>query len=121
MFTAVDSNLVAIGVAVLVFLVAEGAARLGRRRAPGSTGDRKFGILQTTAFALVSLLLGFSFSSVSGRFDVRRDILVRESNAISTTVLRTDLLDPSTGREMREYLRDYIDVRTNYLSAEDPF
>ena len=120
MFVTGDSNLVALGVAALVFIVAEAAARIGRRRALDATGGGKFGILQTTAFALVSLLLGFSFSSVSARFDVRRDILVRETNAIGTTVLRTDLLDSSTARVMRGYLRAYVDVRTAYLSEADP-
>jgi hypothetical protein len=120
MFVTGDSNFVAIGVAVLVFIVAEAAARIGRRRALASAGGSRFGILQSTAFALVSLMLGFSFSSVSARFDGRRDILVRETNAIGSTVLLTDVLDSSTAPVMRGYLRTYVDVRTAYLSAVDP-
>jgi hypothetical protein len=64
-----------------------------------------------SAFTLVALLLGFTFSMALGRFDARRTAIVSEANAVTTLALRTDLLDTRTGSALRADLRDYVSAR----------
>jgi MFS superfamily sulfate permease-like transporter len=78
-------------------------------------------VVQSAAFTLVALLLGFSFSLALGRYDARRAVLVREANAINTTFLRTNLLDVGTATAIRADLRKYLDQRVDFALADaDP-
>src|SRR5271166_1433726 len=114
-----DNRLVAFVVLVLLLLAAQVGAWLSLRFPPDSSEEAKseFGIAQAAIFGLVGLLLGFSFSLALTRFDARRDVVLREANAISTTLLRCDLLEPGTGRALRERLKDYVGVRLAYAGA----
>jgi len=51
------------------------------------------------------------FSGAMSRFDVRRHLIVDESNAIGTAWLRLDLFSPEAQPEMRELFRRYLDAR----------
>lgn len=62
-------------------------------------------------FALLGLLIAFSFSGAMSRFDARRHLIVDESNAIGTAWLRLDLFAPAAQSEMRELFRRYLDAR----------
>jgi hypothetical protein len=69
------------------------------------------GAMETATFALFGLLLGFSFAGATARLDVRRELIVREANAIGTAYLRVDLLPPSDQPPMRDLFRRYLDAR----------
>ncbi|MGD0229230.1 MAG: hypothetical protein ABSC19_02580 [Syntrophorhabdales bacterium] len=60
---------------------------------------------------LLALMLGFTFTLSEGRFEMRRQLIVDEANAIGTTYLRTRTLPEPAGAEMRESLRKYVAVR----------
>ena len=49
------------------------------------------GIVEGAVFALLGLLLAFTFAGAASRFDDRRKLIVEESNAIGTAYLRLDL------------------------------
>ena len=49
------------------------------------------GPVEGAVFALFGLLVAFSFSGAAERFDVRRQLIVEEANAIGTAYLRIDL------------------------------
>jgi len=68
---------------------------LGRRRRHGSHdgSDGPEGVLQAALLGLVGLLLAFGLSMAVDRFENRREIVVREANALGTTYLRAQLLD----------------------------
>ena len=59
----------------------------------------------------MGLLIAFTFSGASNRFEARRTLIVEEANAIGTAWLRLDLLPESAQPEMRERFRDYLDSR----------
>src|SRR4051812_21630460 len=48
-----------------------------------------------TLLGLLGLLLAFTFSMSSSRYDARRDVIIEEANDISTAILRTDLYPDS--------------------------
>jgi len=50
------------------------------------------GTIDPAVFALLGLLLGFSFAGAMSRFDARRQLIVKEANTIGTAYLRVDLL-----------------------------
>jgi hypothetical protein len=57
------------------------------------------------------LLLGFTFSGATSRFEAHRQLVVKEANAISTAYLRLDELPAPSQTEMRRLFRDYLDAR----------
>jgi hypothetical protein len=63
--------------------------RVRRREEKFSSG---LGVIDGAVFGLMALLFSFSFSGAVSRFDARRELIVQETNAISTAWLRVDLL-----------------------------
>jgi hypothetical protein len=69
------------------------------------------GLAQGAIFTLYGLLLAFTFSEATSRFDLRRELIAEESNAIGTAYLRLDLLKPESQPAMRQQFREYLDSR----------
>ena len=67
--------------------------------------------IQTAVFALLGLLLGFTFANGISHLDQRRVLIVQESNAIGTAYVRLDLLPATQQPEMRHLFRQYLDSR----------
>jgi hypothetical protein len=59
------------------------------------------GTIGAAVFALLGLLLGFTFANGISHLDPRRELIVRQANAIGTADLRLDLLPTSQQSEMR--------------------
>src|SRR6202030_2027726 len=70
-----------------------------------------FGAIETAVFALLGLILAFSFSGALTRFDARRHLVVEEANDIGTAFLRIDLLPTDAQAPMRDLFRRYLDSR----------
>ncbi|HEV3143700.1 MAG TPA: hypothetical protein VGZ47_07450, partial [Gemmataceae bacterium] len=69
------------------------------------------GTVEGAAFALLGLLIAFTFSGAAGRFDSRRQQIVEEANDIGTAYLRIDLLPAETQPALRDLFRKYLDSR----------
>jgi hypothetical protein len=86
--------------------------RLGARRlSHDPEGMRTTGPIEGAVFALLGLLIAFTFSGASSRFDDRRHLVAEEANAIGTAWLRIDLLPASVQPDIRELFRRYLDSR----------
>src|SRR4249919_3373788 len=70
------------------------------------------GAAEAAVFALLGLLIAFTFSGAASRFEDRRHLITAEANAIGTAYLRLDLLPADAQPEIRELFRRYIDVRS---------
>jgi hypothetical protein len=94
-----------------------GVLELGRylgnrhRRADPDGHGRGGGTFESTVMALLGLMLAFAFSGAWARFDARRELILKEANAIGTAWLRLDLLPGRAREELRESFRRYVDVR----------
>jgi hypothetical protein len=94
-----------------------GALALGQRveRLRVARGDAKLpdgvGVINGAVFALLGLLIAFTFSGAATRFEARRALIVEEANAIGTAYLRLDLLLPDARARLQEEFRQYLDVR----------
>src|SRR6185295_5947474 len=87
--------------------------RVGARRravimAGGAAG---IGAVEAAIFALLGLLIAFTFQGASARFDARRELIVQEANNVGTAWLRIGLLPDSAKPVMRELFRKYLDSR----------
>jgi hypothetical protein len=75
------------------------------------------GAIDGAVFALLGLLLAFSFSAAAGRFQARRDLVVAEANAIGTALLRLDLMAPENQGAARADFDAYVQKRIEYGKA----
>jgi hypothetical protein len=63
---------------------------------------------------LLSLLLGFTLALALPRYDLRRQLVVDEANAIGTTFLRAQMLPEPARSKSVELLRNYVDARVEF-------
>jgi hypothetical protein len=105
-------SLIAIGIFAGVLLSLRAGRMLGERAISrhGSIGST-IGSLEAAVFALLGLLIAFTFSGALTRFDMRRAQVVQEANAIGTAWLRIDLLPASAQPKVRETFKAYADSR----------
>jgi hypothetical protein len=73
--------------------------------------------IETAVFGVMGLLLAFTFSGALQRWDVRRDLVVSETNAIGTAWLRLDLLPQDAQPPLRNLFRKYLDERVAMYTA----
>jgi len=87
---------------------------LGRRQAARwPEGDTPVGkMVLTTLFALLGLILAFTYSAGVSRYEARKAAAVEESNALGTAFLRADLLREPGRSELRFVLYEYAQTRT---------
>jgi hypothetical protein len=86
---------------------------LGRRSSQKNAAQAHegIGVIEAAVFALLGLLLGFSFSGGTSRLETKRQLVVQEANAIGTAYLRLDELPVNEQPEMRRLFREYLDAR----------
>jgi hypothetical protein len=116
-----DVNLwVLLVVSIGGFLLATEAGFLLGRRSQSSTDDHsqsQIYTIQGAALGLLALLLGFTFAMAMSRYDMRKQMILDESNAIGTTFLRAQLLPEPTRQAVSNLLRRYVEVRLEFYDA----
>jgi hypothetical protein len=108
---ATVSVIVSFGLFAGMLLFLEGGYRLGIVAQREGSPQEGVGALETAVYALLGLLLGFSFSGATSRFEEQRQLSVKEANAIGTAYLRVDELPDDSQPEMRRLFREYLKVR----------
>ncbi|HTC31225.1 MAG TPA: hypothetical protein VK702_10885 [Candidatus Acidoferrum sp.] len=85
------------------------------------TNDELWNAIQTGLLALVAFMLGFSFSQAQGRYDIRRELVIKEANDIGTTWLRANQLPDPLRATFRQTLVKYTALRLQaYAAPSDP-
>lgn len=105
--------LLAAGLFLGMIFLQEVGRRIGvRQRAKDSAGaDTGIGMMGGAVFALLGLLIAFTFSGAASRFDGRRQLVAQEANAIGTAYLRLDLLAHDARSALRPLFSQYLDSR----------
>jgi hypothetical protein len=110
----------------LVFFVASllvlgCAGRLGvslRKRHPLKDEERDdFGVVQGATLTLLGLLIGFSFSMATSRYDLRKNYEEEEANAIGTEYVRVDILPDAA--PVKADLKSYVDLRIRFYQSRN--
>ena len=107
------------GFFALMLAATEAGFHLGRK-SEGSTTDKTKSQVSAVAggiLGVLGLLLGFTMSMAVSRFEVRKQLVLDEANAIGTSCLRTDLLPAPQGAEIASLLRQYVNVRVQFGTA----
>jgi hypothetical protein len=88
------SVVVAIGLFAGILACLEIGYRIGRYSSGkySKAAHEGIGVIEAAIFALLGLLLGFSFSGGTSRLEAKRQLVVQEANAIGTAYLRLDEL-----------------------------
>src|SRR5262249_2246136 len=96
---------------MLLFLEIGRRAGLRRIKEDSGAAGEGVGAVDGAVFALLGLLIAFTFSGASSRFDTRRQLIVEEANHIGAAYLRIDLLPAEAQPALRESFRRYLDAR----------
>jgi hypothetical protein len=103
---------ISLALACALFVVVFGFVQLGRRvGAARDQASRGAVAVEGAIFALMGLLIAFTFSAAQSRLDMRRRLLIDEVNAIGTAYLRVDLLPAAAQPQLRNDFRAYTDSR----------
>src|SRR3954469_1520049 len=92
--------------------------RLGTRdRQRDPEGKLSGGAAGAAVVTPLGLAVGVTFSGAGARFDVRRNLVVQETNAIGTAWLRLDLLPEARQPQVKDLFRKYVDARIETYRA----
>jgi len=93
--------------------------RVGLRRLERASEGARTGVAtaEGAVFALLGLLVAFTFSGAATRFQDRRRYIMDESNAVGTAWLRLDLVPQDAQTAARESMRRYVDARLDVYRA----
>ncbi|HQY89803.1 MAG TPA: hypothetical protein PK402_14210, partial [Tepidisphaeraceae bacterium] len=80
--------------------------RFSRRHDETPNGSSFEGVV----FALLGLMIAFTFSGAASRFDTRRTLILEQSNSLGTTWLRLDLLPAEAAQPIRAELKEWTRI-----------
>ena len=110
-----------VAVFVVLWLASVAGSWLRRRNPkPGDAQNEDLGVILGATLTLLALIIGFSISMASSRYDQRKTLEEAEANAIGTELLRADLLPPADAAKVRALLGGYLDQRILfYINRDD--
>jgi hypothetical protein len=105
---------------IALWLASVMGAWLHRRyRSAEDEEHEDLGIILGATLTLLALIIGFSVSMASNRYDQRKTLEEAEANAIATEILRSDLLPPADAENVRSLLGAYLDQRILFYINQD--
>jgi len=96
---------------IIMWLAAQAGAVLRRRRPLQDAERDDFGLVEGATLTLLALIIGFSFSMATTRYDLRKNYEEAEANAIGTEYVRAGLLPAGDAAAIRSQLRKYTELR----------
>lgn len=96
-----------------------GASIPSRPRAQAAGAETSFTVILTASLTLLGLIIGFSFSMATSRYDLRKGDEEAEANAIGTEYLRAELLPPAVATRTRSLLKSYLEERVKFYNTRD--
>jgi len=113
MYFTLELSLIALALFTGMILCLEIGRRIGTRQISRDPEGARSGLgtVEGAVFALLGLLIAFTFSGAASRFDNRRQLIVEEANAIGTAYLRLDLLQDDARDILRQDFRRYVETR----------
>jgi hypothetical protein len=111
--------LFAVSFVVLWLATQIGAEVLRRWRDLENDVREDFNVILAATLTLLGLIIGFSFSMATSRYDQRKTLEEAEANAIGTEYVRADLLPAADGAKVRALLKNYVDQRILFYTTRD--
>jgi hypothetical protein len=79
-----------------------------------------FSVILGATLTLLGLIIGFTFSMATTRYDLRKNLEEEEANAIGTEYLRVDLLPQDAAAKAKPLLVHYTDLRIRFYQTVSP-
>jgi hypothetical protein len=76
-------------------------------------------MIVAAVLTLLGLIIGFSFSMATNRYDIRKNYEATEANAIGTEYVRIALLPATEASRARALLKEYLDQRILFYESRD--
>ena len=105
-----------------LWLAARAGVQLGKWRDSRSEQQaprESLDVVVAATLTLLGLIISFTFSMATTRYDLRRLYEEQEANAIGTEYVRAALLPPPEAAETRHLLAAYLDKRIEFYDADD--
>ena len=107
--------------AVIMWLLAQLGTRLQTRfREPRASKDestQNLSLVLSATLTLLGLIIGFTFSMATARYDQRKLYEEQEANAIGTEYVRADLLPDQQAATVRTLLSQYLTERIHFYNS----
>ena len=104
---------------LVLWLSAQMGAYLRRRRPLKDDERDDFNIVEAATLTLLGLIIGFSFSMATTRYDLRKNYEEAEANAIGTEYVRAGLLPAADAAGVRAQLRKYLEMRVLFYRTRN--
>jgi hypothetical protein len=103
---------IAVGLFLAMLLFIDFGWRLGLRQARKRGADSRagVGVVDSAVYAVLALLIGFTFSGATARYDQRRLLIADEVNVTGTAWQRVDMLPADQQPPVRDAMRTYVDA-----------
>ena len=107
-------------VLLLLWLAAWAGMALAYRRheLPASVRE-DYGTIVGATLTLLGLLIGFTFSMATTRYDLRKHLEVEEANSIGTEYARLDFLPAADAGQLHGLLRQYTGLRIRFYTTRN--
>jgi len=106
---------------LLLWLAAwAGMALTSRRHELPESVREDYGTIIGATLTLLGLLIGFTFSMATTRYDLRKHLEEEEANAIGTEYARLDFLPATVAGQLQGLLRQYTGLRIHFFTTRDP-
>jgi drug/metabolite transporter (DMT)-like permease len=103
---------------IVLWIAARIGTQLRLKRRHMDDGEREdLGVIVAAALTLLGLIIGFTFSMATTRYDQRKNLEEEEANAIGTEYLRVKLLPASDAVKAQSLLRTYLDQRILFYNT----
>ena len=104
---------------LVLWLAAQGGAWLRTRRPLKEDEHDDFNVVEAATLTLLGLIIGFSFSMATTRYDLRKNYEEAEANAIGTEYFRVTLLPAEDAAKVQAQLAKYIQLRLRFYLTRD--
>jgi len=104
---------------VVLWLAAQTGVFVGRQFRIHEDSRDDFDIILAATLTLLGLIIGFSFSMATSRYDLRKTYEEAEANAIGTEYVRAGLLPSDITRNLQDLLGKYLAQRILFYTTRD--
>ena len=104
---------------LVLWLSAQMGAYLRRRRPLKDAEREDFNVVEAATLTLLGLIIGFSFSMATTRYDLRKNYEEAEANAIGTEYVRAGLLPAADAAGVHAQLGKYLELRIRFYRTRD--
>ncbi|HEX4387639.1 MAG TPA: hypothetical protein VH109_03335 [Steroidobacteraceae bacterium] len=94
-----------------------GSSLLRKRLRAPTEFKADFVIILSASLTLLGLIIGFTFSMATSRYDLRKANEASEANAIGTEYVRADLLPSEDAERIRVLLKEYLQERIGFYTT----